>query len=159
MVAGNQSRISKMALMGTYMHKRHLESSYGRFENSLNFSIFFSGTLGVITEVAIKIRPLPECRKYGSVVFPDFESGFKFMREVALRRAQPASVRLIDNEQFKFGQALRPGTNFFGSFLDGLKKGFIRVVKGFDPDKMAVATLLFEGKFKKKLGYFCDLEN
>jgi alkyldihydroxyacetonephosphate synthase len=43
----------------------------------------FLGTLGVITEVVMKIRPLPTCKKYGSVVFPDFESGVKCMREVA----------------------------------------------------------------------------
>jgi FAD/FMN-containing dehydrogenase len=41
------------------------------------------GTLGVITEVTIKVRPLPQCRKFGSVVFPNFESGLLCMREVA----------------------------------------------------------------------------
>lgn len=44
---------------------------------------FISGTLGIITEVTLKIRPLPQCRVYGSIVFPDFESGVKCMREVA----------------------------------------------------------------------------
>jgi len=37
----------------------------------------------VITEVTIKVRPLPQCRKFGSVVFPNFESGLQCMREVA----------------------------------------------------------------------------
>ena len=41
------------------------------------------GTLGVITEVSLKIRPLPPVRKYASFVFPDFETGIAFMREVA----------------------------------------------------------------------------
>ena len=41
------------------------------------------GTLGVITEVTMKIRPLPEVRKYGSVVFASFEQGVGFVREVA----------------------------------------------------------------------------
>ena len=40
------------------------------------------GLLGVVTEVTLKIRPLPEVRKYGSVVFPSFEPGVAFMREV-----------------------------------------------------------------------------
>jgi alkyldihydroxyacetonephosphate synthase len=43
------------------------------------------GTLGVITEVVMKIRPLPVCKKYGSIIFPDFESGVHCMREVAKR--------------------------------------------------------------------------
>ena len=41
------------------------------------------GTLGVITEVTMKIRPVPEVRKYGSVVFASFEQGVGFVREVA----------------------------------------------------------------------------
>lgn len=40
------------------------------------------GTLGVVTEVVIKVRPIPAITKYGSIVFPDFESGVRAMREV-----------------------------------------------------------------------------
>lgn len=51
-----------------------------------HFAQFFSsseGTLGVVTEVTIKIRPVPEYQKYGSVVFPNFERGVACLREVA----------------------------------------------------------------------------
>nr|CAD7420114.1 unnamed protein product [Timema poppensis] len=41
------------------------------------------GTLGVITEVILKVRPLPSCKKYGSIVFPNFESGVLCLREIA----------------------------------------------------------------------------
>jgi len=61
------------------------------------------GTLGVITEAIIKLRPIPQCKKYGSFVFPQFENGYLFVREVALKRLKPASIRLMDNEQFIFG--------------------------------------------------------
>lgn len=71
------------------------------------------GTLGVITEVIIKIRPLPKCRQYASIIFPNFECGVKCMREIARKRLQPASVRLMDNEQFKFGYILKPEGNYF----------------------------------------------
>lgn len=43
----------------------------------------FSGTLGVITEATIKIRPLPEYQKFGSVAFPNFEQGVACLREIA----------------------------------------------------------------------------
>ncbi|KAF5269573.1 hypothetical protein FQR65_LT05911 [Abscondita terminalis] len=110
------------------------------------------GCLGVITEVIIKIRPLPATKKYGSVIFPDFESGVKCMREIARQRCQPASVRLMDNTQFKFGQSLRPVPGYFGLILDGLKKLYITKIKGFNIDSMCVMTLLFEGDTK-------DVEN
>ena len=46
-------------------------------------SHFVPGTLGVVSEVTLKVRPLPQCKKYGSIVFPDFECGVNCMREVA----------------------------------------------------------------------------
>lgn len=106
------------------------------------------GTLGVITEVIIKVRPLPQCKKYGSIAFPNFESGLLSMREVARQRCQPASIRLMDNEQFKFGQSLRPAPGYFGLLLDGLKKIYITKIKGFDVNQMCVTTLVFEGDQK-----------
>uniref|UniRef100_A0A6B2L0P4 Alkylglycerone-phosphate synthase n=1 Tax=Arcella intermedia TaxID=1963864 RepID=A0A6B2L0P4_9EUKA len=104
------------------------------------------GTLGVITEGIVKIRPLPEHRIFGAIVFPRFEDGVKFMREVAYHRAQPASLRLVDNEQFRFSQALKPkSTAYFQSIADLLKKKYITQWHGFDVNQMAAATLVFEG--------------
>jgi alkyldihydroxyacetonephosphate synthase len=37
----------------------------------------------VVTEVIIKVRPIPSVREYGSYVLPDFQSGVNFMHEVA----------------------------------------------------------------------------
>lgn len=103
------------------------------------------GTLGVVTEVLIKIRPLPPVKKYGSLVFPDFESGVKCLREIARKRCQPASIRLIDNVQFAFGQALKLDGGFFSNIADMVKKFALTKIKGFDLKKLTVATLLFEG--------------
>ncbi|CAK1596460.1 unnamed protein product [Parnassius mnemosyne] len=103
------------------------------------------GCLGVITEVTLKIRPLPPVVRYGSLVFPDWEAGFHFEREVARQRLQPSSIRLIDNEQFRFGHAVKTETSWGGVALDGLKKFYITKIKGFDPNKLCVVTLLMEG--------------
>jgi len=44
------------------------------------------------------------------------------------------------------GQALKPdAASVFQSFMDGLKKFYVTRVKGFDPYKICVATLVFEG--------------
>jgi len=104
------------------------------------------GTLGVITEAVIKVRPLPECRRYGSIVFPDFESGVAFLREIARHRCAPTSIRLVDNAQFQFGQVLKPeGHSAFSEWVDAAKKWYVTQYKGFQIDKMVAATLLFEG--------------
>ncbi|XP_064477698.1 alkyldihydroxyacetonephosphate synthase, peroxisomal-like isoform X2 [Ornithodoros turicata] len=104
------------------------------------------GTLGVVTEVTLKVRPLPECRKYGSIVFGSFEPGVAFLREVARQQIRPASIRLMDNEQFIFGQALKPeASSLLAPLWDSLKKFYITRIKGFQVDKMCVTTLLFEG--------------
>lgn len=48
-----------------------------------SYKFVYLGTLGLVTEVAMKIRPLPDCKKYGSIVFPEFENGVACLREVA----------------------------------------------------------------------------
>ncbi|XP_073162077.1 alkyldihydroxyacetonephosphate synthase, peroxisomal isoform X11 [Lepidochelys kempii] len=117
-----------------------------------HFIMGSEGTLGVVTEVTIKIRPIPEYQKYGSVVFPNFERGVACLREIAKQRCAPASIRLVDNAQFQFGHALKPQVaSIFTSFLDGLKKFYITKFKGFDPNELCVATLLFEGDREKVL--------
>lgn len=62
------------------------------------------------------------------------------------QRCQPASVRLMDNEQFKFGQALRHRTGILGAFKENLKKFYLFVIKNFEVENICVMTLLFEGK-------------
>nr|CAD66418.1 alkyl-dihydroxyacetonephosphate synthase [Suberites domuncula]CAD79441.1 dihydroxyacetonephosphate synthase [Suberites domuncula] len=109
------------------------------------FVIGSEGILGVITEVTMRIRPLPEVRRYGSVVFPSFQPGVEFMREVARQRCAPASIRLMDNWQFQMGQAMKPAASVFKSFTDALKKLYVTKFKGFDPYEMVACTLLFEG--------------
>ncbi|KAK8390152.1 hypothetical protein O3P69_013013 [Scylla paramamosain] len=110
-----------------------------------HFIMGSEGTFGVVTEVTLKIRPLPPVVRYGSIAFPDFSAGVRCMREVALQRCQPASIRLMDNQQFRFGHALKPPTGLMGLLVDGLKKVYITRIRGFDVNKMCVATLLFEG--------------
>ena len=55
-----------------------------------HFMLGSEGMFGVITEVTLRIRPTPEVRKYGSIVFPDFKQGVDFMREVARQVSKPS---------------------------------------------------------------------
>jgi alkyldihydroxyacetonephosphate synthase len=104
------------------------------------------GTLGIITSAVVKIFPLPEVEEYGSVLFPTFEDGFQFMYDLTREATPPASVRLVDNLQFQFGLALKPkSSGGLAAFKSKAEKFFVTKVKGFEPDKMVVCTLVFEG--------------
>jgi alkyldihydroxyacetonephosphate synthase len=104
------------------------------------------GTLGIITSAIVKIFKLPEVQKYGSVLFPSFEDGFKFMYDLTREATPPASVRLVDNLQFRFGLALKPrSTSAIADMKSKVERFFVTKVKGFDPDKMVACTLVFEG--------------
>ncbi|VDK40308.1 unnamed protein product [Gongylonema pulchrum] len=77
------------------------------------------GILGVVTEATIKIFPKPEVKKYGSLIFPTFRHGVNFFREVARQHCECASLRLVDNEQFSMGQAMKIDD---GSLFQGLRR-------------------------------------
>jgi alkyldihydroxyacetonephosphate synthase len=103
------------------------------------------GTLGIVTSAIVKIFQLPEVQEYGSVLFPSFENGFKFMYDLAREATPPASVRLVDNLQFQFGLALKPKSTPMGKLKSRVERFFVTKVKGFPPDKMVACTLVFEG--------------
>ncbi|XP_055524388.1 alkyldihydroxyacetonephosphate synthase-like isoform X1 [Wyeomyia smithii] len=106
------------------------------------------GTYGIVTEAVVKIRHVPEVRRYESLVFGDFDTGVHFLREVAEQQLQPPSMRLIDNIQFKCGVLLDPAARWYTGFVEGLKHFYLTTVCGFDMDRIAAVTLLFEGDAK-----------
>jgi alkyldihydroxyacetonephosphate synthase len=56
----------------------------------------------------------------------------------------------MDNEQFIFGQALKPESeSYFQSISDYFKRFYLTGIKGFDVKKICVVTLLFEGNLEQ----------
>jgi alkyldihydroxyacetonephosphate synthase len=68
------------------------------------------GTLGVITEVTLKVVPLPEERRMQAFALPQFGNGLAGMREFMRVGWRPAVVRLNDAFEAKrgFGEWLAP---------------------------------------------------
>ncbi|HEY0880463.1 MAG TPA: FAD-linked oxidase C-terminal domain-containing protein, partial [Archangium sp.] len=94
----------------------------------------------------VKLWNLPEVQQYGSVIFPTLKAGVDFLYELSKSGAVPASMRLMDNTQFHFGQALKPANdNPLHKLKSQAEKTFLLNVKGFDPWQMSVATIVYEG--------------
>jgi alkyldihydroxyacetonephosphate synthase len=103
------------------------------------------GSLGIITSAVVKLFPLPQERRYGSLLFKKFESGLAFMYELAQKDVYPASVRLVDNLQFQFGQVLKPASKGAKRAKSKIEKWIVTGPLGFDPNEMVAVTLVFEG--------------
>ena len=78
---------TQCTFVANFYHAVHVTHMQGP-RNSIgpdiqHFMLGSEGILGVITEVTFRIRPVPEVRRYGSVVFENFERGVAFLREVA----------------------------------------------------------------------------
>jgi alkyldihydroxyacetonephosphate synthase len=54
------------------------------------------GAFGVITEVTVRVRPLPAATSYGAWTFPDFAAGASGLRELTQRGIRPTVLRLSD---------------------------------------------------------------
>ncbi|HSC89331.1 MAG TPA: FAD-binding oxidoreductase [Polyangiaceae bacterium] len=114
--------------------------------NPSNFMFGSEGNYGIVTSAVVKLSPLPEVQRYGSVLFPDIERGLAFLYELQQSGAVPASVRVMDNTQFHFGQALKPASHGpLAKLKSAAEKLVVTKVKGYDPMKMVVATVVFEG--------------
>ena len=57
------------------------------------------GIFGVITEVRVRVHPIPRERVFESWSFPDFASGVEGLRQVAQRGGGPTVIRLSDEAE------------------------------------------------------------
>ncbi|HEY8465728.1 MAG TPA: FAD-binding oxidoreductase [Solirubrobacterales bacterium] len=57
------------------------------------------GTLGVLTDVTVRVRPAPEARRYEGWIARDFETGCEAVRALAQADALPDVTRVSDEEE------------------------------------------------------------
>ncbi len=104
------------------------------------------GNFGVITKAVLKVHRLPEVKKFGSLVFPTFENGVEFLKELRQEvGVLPASIRLVNNNEFRFGQALSPQSKGWKKIEKKLQDFVLYKLKGFDPKKCVACTIAMEG--------------
>lgn len=103
------------------------------------------GNLGVITKALIAIHPKPEAVRYGSLVFRCFGDGIACLQALRAERVLPASIRLVNHREFRFGQALKPASHGVKAIKEQLQRALITRVLKFDPTSMAACTIVMEG--------------
>jgi len=124
-----------------------MASAFPRLSPGMNPMKLFvgnEGNLGIITKAIINIQPKPEERRYQAIIFPQFENGIHFLKELYFSGQLPASIRLMDNMQFKWGHALNPVPTKLQAMLSNIEKKAL-AFKKIDFDKLVVATILLEG--------------
>lgn len=68
------------------------------------------------------------------------------MHACSIKGLRPASLRLIDNLQFKFGIALKPvADSKWKEMMDQIKKYYLLNIRKFNPHEMSIATIVYEG--------------
>jgi alkyldihydroxyacetonephosphate synthase len=95
------------------------------------------GCLGVIHELALRVRPAPRERVYEGVFFRDFEAGVQALRAMAQHHALPDVARLSDEAETRASLALagvrgvrdRVGRAYLGA--RGYARGCVAIL-GFD---------------------------
>jgi alkyldihydroxyacetonephosphate synthase len=76
------------------------------------------GTLGVITDVAVRVRPAPATTRYEGWIAADFESGAEAVRALAQADLLPDVTRLSDAEETRISLALSGTSGAKRALLD-----------------------------------------
>jgi alkyldihydroxyacetonephosphate synthase len=97
------------------------------------------GTLGVICELALRVRPAPRERVYEGVFFESFAAGVEALRALAQEHATPDVVRLSDEQETGMSLALTGS----GGVKGRLGRAYLRA-RGFR-EAGCLAILGFEG--------------
>jgi alkyldihydroxyacetonephosphate synthase len=103
------------------------------------------GTLGVISELSLRVRAAPGERIYEGVFFEDFSAGVETLRALAQEHITPDVARLSDEQETRMSLALagvgglkgRLGRTYVG--LRGYREGCLAIF-GFEGESSEVAT-------------------
>jgi alkyldihydroxyacetonephosphate synthase len=108
------------------------------------------GTLGVITEATLALRPLPRERRYEGWSFRSFEEGAEAFRLLEQARAAPDVARLSDEEETRLALAMSAS----GSAVERIGRAYLRarghergciVIVGYEGEPDTVARRAREG--------------
>jgi len=95
------------------------------------------GTLGIVTELTLRVRPVPATTQYEAWAAPSWEAGSRIMRRLAQDGPKPDVLRLSDEDETRFSLAMSGTTGAKKRAMDawlrlrGIKGGCLLVI-GFE---------------------------
>jgi alkyldihydroxyacetonephosphate synthase len=145
--------VKEVTVVGTngVVSNTHLvnQTSFGRVSTGIDFKSIILGSegcMGIIVSAVIKVWPTAESTLYESVLLPDLDTGLRFVKAMSkLHTLKPASVRLLDNDQFRLGQALKPQTSRFDLVKTALSRQIGFLYGNLCETSVVCATITFEG--------------
>lgn len=132
---------------GTIVTRTVPKSSNGIDVNHL--CIGSEGILGVITEAAMQVHRLPECRDFYGYLFPDFESGVEAVNMCVEKECPPMITRLNDPMKTELSFAYKSKSTGAKVYLAKAVKAYINSKKRFKSGKISLMITAFEGDRKK----------
>ncbi|MBN1413312.1 MAG: FAD-binding oxidoreductase [Spirochaetales bacterium] len=107
------------------------------------------GTFGIITEVVIKIFPLPETAKLNTFLFTTFDQGVKAIQEMVEKECIPALVRLVNEDEVEFAlKTARKSKSWFKNKAVDLFFAYLSKIRKIDMDKTCYMILGYKGDKK-----------
>jgi len=102
------------------------------------------GTLGVIPEVTVRVRPAPRVRRYEAWMAESFEAGAEIVRALAQGPGLPDVIRVSDEEETDVSLALSGPRGVAASLFAGYlglrrRRGGALIVVGIEGDEESVA--------------------
>jgi alkyldihydroxyacetonephosphate synthase len=102
------------------------------------------GTLGVIPEVTVRVRPAPRRRRYEAWMAESFEAGAEIVRALAQGPGLPDVIRVSDEEETEVSLALSGPRGIAAGLFDGYlglrrRRGGALIVVGIEGDEESVA--------------------
>jgi alkyldihydroxyacetonephosphate synthase len=104
------------------------------------------GRLGVITEVTVQVRRIPEVRVILGYLFPSWEAGLAAMQEISTSDAHPSITRVSDARETAFSFATRKKSSGI-SISSLISKGLMKVLerRGWNLDEVCLSFIGYEG--------------
>ena len=103
------------------------------------------GRLGVITEVTVHVRRVPERRVILGYLFPTWSDGLAAMQDLAASEAAASVTRVSDSYETAFSFATRKDPSILDQLKSRALTTYLRRRRDFDIDAMCLSFIGYEG--------------